>query len=477
MAQQKGLAGVEVVSAGRRRGVVAALAEEAPAFAGLQMVPLAAIALNPDNPAARTEPGEDLQILVASIRRIGIVTPLTLTPASDFAAAHPEHVLGEGIEFVAVAGNRRVVAARIVELDEVPAAVRADLAALSDEAMLHENGPARIALTPIQEALGMDRLIKQGRTQTDIAEALGISQGQVAKRLQLLKLPSSLQALVDTKQLRLEDVPALVRADADVLGWLGEHAEKVVNAWRIDSVLVDARRALEHEAAVAAAEQAAAEADVPFVANPAEAFRKGNSDWNWEGRHLISGKKDIEAAREAGTLVVAPGLTPDKPKFFTTVSKVPAPEKQPESAEDRAARERRKARPRRMESLLAFASKPVTAAAAQDAALDMVLHRAYVSSNANDIVTELAVAAGIITQGTTYWEWYDSWSGSPQRLRIAYLAYLACAEARIREGHHSWDERDVAYYDLLIADGYQPGEWESEQLADARKRIAKEAAK
>lgn len=477
MAQQKGLAGVEVVSAGRRRGVVAALAEEAPASTGLQMVPLTAIALNPDNPAARTEPGEDLEVLVASIRRIGIVTPLTLTPAADFAAAHPEHVFGEEIEFVAVAGNRRVVAARIVELEEVPAAVRADLAALSDEAMLHENGPARIALTPIQEALGMDRLIKQGRTQTDIAEALGVSQGQVAKRLQLLKLPPSLQALVDSKQLKLEDVPALVRADADVLAWLGEHPEKVADTRWIDMVLSDARRALEHEAAVAAAEKAAAEADVPFVANPAEAFRKSNSDWNWEGRHLVSTKKDIDAARKAGTLVVAPGLTPDKPKFFTTVSKSPAPEKKAESAEDRAARERRKARPRRMESLLAFATKPVTATAAMDAALDMVLNRAYVSSNANDIVTELAVAAGIIPQGTTYWEWSDSWSGSPQRLQIAYLAYLACAEARLRDGYHRWDERDVAYYDLLITDGYQPGEWESEQLAEARARIAKESVK
>lgn len=478
MAQHKGLAGVEVVSTGRRRGAVAALAEEAPsASTGLQMVPLAAIALNPDNPAARIEPGEDLEILVASIRRIGIVTPLTLTPAADFAAAHPEHVFGEGIEFVAVAGNRRVVAARIVELDEVPAAVRADLAALSDEAMLHENGPARIALTPIQEALGMDRLIKQGRTQADIAEALGVSQGQVAKRLQLLKLPTSLRALVDSKQLKLEDVPALVRADADVLTWLGEHPDKVAEARWIDSVLGDARRAIEHQAAVAAAEKAAAEAAVPFVANPAEAFQKSNSDWNWEGRHLVSTKKDIDAARKAGTLVVAPGLTADKPKFFTTASKSPAPEKKPESAEDQAARERRKARPRRMESLLAFAAKPVTAATAQEAALDMVLHRTYVSSNANDIVTELAVAAGIITQGTTYWEWNDSWSGSPQRLRIAYLAYLACAEARMRDGYHRWDERDIAYYDLLIGDGYQPGEWETEQLAEARTRVAKEAAK
>lgn len=477
MAQQKGLAGVEVVARGRRRGVVDALAEEAPISAGLQMVPVSAVALNPDNPAARTEPGEDLEVLVASIRRIGVVSPLTLTPVADFVEAHPEHdTFGAEITYVAVAGNRRLVAARIVELDEVPAAIRPDLAALSDEAMLHENGPARINLTPIQEALGMDRLIKQGRTQSDIADALGVSQGQVAKRLQLLKLPVTLQALVESKELKLEDVPALVRAEPEVLAWIGEHPEPLTMGRYVDSYIFDAQRALQHEAAVEAAKKTAEDDQIPLVDDPEAKFRKGSADWNWDNRHTVTTKKDIEAARQAGTLVVSPGLTPDKPRFFTTEPTKQAPKKV-EMPHERDARERTKSRKPRMAALLAFAAKPAPEAQVYAAAVDMVLGRDYVSSNANDIATQLGVAAGLIPEGTTFWTWSVDWQTSPDRLRIAWLAYLACAEAHVRESYHAWNAQTVAYYDLLIANGYTPGEWEQEQLAMARAQAAKEATK
>ncbi len=477
MAQQKGLAGVEVVTRGRRRGVVDALAEEGLVSTGLQMVPTSMIALNPDNPAARTEPGEDLEVLVASIRRIGVVSPLTLTPAVDFVAAHPEHSFAAEIAFVAVAGNRRLVASRIVELDEVPAAVRQDLAALSDEAMLHENGPARINLTPIQEALGMDRLIKQGRTQTDIAEALGVSQGQIAKRLQLLKLPASLQALVDSKDLRLEDVPALVRAEPAALAWLGEHPDTLTKGRMVDLVIREAERALEHEAAVAAAAKLAEDDHIPLVADPAASFQKNYNDWNWESRHLVTTKKDIDAARRGGTLVVSPGLTPEKPRFFTTTPKTKAAPEKVEMPQERDARERVKSRKPRMAALLEFVKKPATDAQVYSAVVDMVLQRDYVSSNANNIVTELGVAAGMIPPETTFWEWSADWQTSPDRLRIAWLASLACAEAHVREGYRHWSLQTVAYYELLIADGYRPGEWEQEQLAAARTHVAKEDEK
>ena len=72
-------------SGGRGLSVVEALAGvEHPSE-----VEVGSIAPNPSNPPARASEG--IEELAASIREVGVITPLTITPVAAYTAAHPEH--------------------------------------------------------------------------------------------------------------------------------------------------------------------------------------------------------------------------------------------------------------------------------------------------------------------------------------------------------------------------------------------------
>ena len=105
--------------------------------ATLTMVPLAQIKPSEGfNPRSDFDE-EQLAELVASVKRHGIITPLTLTPDGDGG-------------FTIVAGERRYRAAKAAKLREVPAQVReADGDALS--LAIAEN-VIRADLNPLEEA-------------------------------------------------------------------------------------------------------------------------------------------------------------------------------------------------------------------------------------------------------------------------------------------------------------------------------------
>src|SRR5438876_1237585 len=108
----------------------------------LTMVPLAKIkaraGFNPRSDFGDEQMGE----LVASVKRHGIITPLTLAPDGD--------------GFVIVAGERRYRAAKAAKLTEVPAQVRdADGEALT---LAVAENVIRADLTPVEEGAAFARL-------------------------------------------------------------------------------------------------------------------------------------------------------------------------------------------------------------------------------------------------------------------------------------------------------------------------------
>lgn len=162
----------------------------------VQYIPLGRIRPNPQQPR-RSFDEEGLAELAASSRSCGILQPLTVRRA------------GEGYELVA--GERRLRAARIAGLREVPCLVaqvgEEDSALLA----LMENLQRR-DLDCWEEAQAIARLISRyGLSQEEAARRLGRAQPTVANKLRLLRLPEDVRALLRENGLTERHARALLR--------------------------------------------------------------------------------------------------------------------------------------------------------------------------------------------------------------------------------------------------------------------------
>jgi ParB family chromosome partitioning protein len=154
--------------------------------ASLRHVPLDEIRANPHQPREVFD-NVELQSLADSIRAHGVLQPLVLRRE-------------EG-HYILVAGERRLRAAALAGLREVPAVVRdVDEPAHQLELALVEN-LQRTDLDPIEAARGYQKLIDAwGYTQDEVAKRVGKERPTVANALRLLKLPEpALQALRDDR--------------------------------------------------------------------------------------------------------------------------------------------------------------------------------------------------------------------------------------------------------------------------------------
>ena len=186
------------------RGLAALFGEAEPGAgvdaAGSRRVPIAAI-----RPAAfqprRSFAEDEIETLARSIREQGLLQPLLVRP------------LGAGeAGFELVAGERRWRAAQRIGLHEVPVVVRVLGDAEAIELALVEN-LQREDLSALEEAAAYRRLIDAfGRTQTQLAEAVGKSRSHVANTLRLLSLPPEVRRRLDDGSLSAGHGRALLGA-------------------------------------------------------------------------------------------------------------------------------------------------------------------------------------------------------------------------------------------------------------------------
>ena len=121
--------------------------------------------------------------LADSIKIRGVMQPILVRQIS-------------GGRYEIIAGERRWRAAQMAGLQEVPALIRevADEAAL---AMSLIENIQRENLNPLEEALGIQRLIKEfGMTHQAAGRVLGSSRSSISNLLRLLSLPASAQKLM-----------------------------------------------------------------------------------------------------------------------------------------------------------------------------------------------------------------------------------------------------------------------------------------
>lgn len=156
----------------------------------LRRIAVRDLTTHPGNPRQHMA---EIEELAASIQQVGLIEPLVVErlPAG----------------YRILAGHRRLAAARLIRLKDVPCVVRppvhpADALVL----MLIENGQ-RANLDPIEEARGYARLrgLDPKLTQDEIARRIGKSQAHVSQRLLLLNLSHDEQEQIRRGDLLLRD--------------------------------------------------------------------------------------------------------------------------------------------------------------------------------------------------------------------------------------------------------------------------------
>jgi ParB family chromosome partitioning protein len=180
-------------------------ASVAPVPAGVQAIAVDRVAPSPYQPRSRFNEAA-LEELAQSMRAGGVVQPVVVRPLGD--------------RYELVAGERRLRAARLAGLPQIPAIVRV----LSDEQALElsliEN-IQREELSPLEQARAFDRLSSDfALTQEEIAKRTGKDRTTVANLMRLLRLPQEVRTLMEEGKLtagharallRLEDSPVLQR--------------------------------------------------------------------------------------------------------------------------------------------------------------------------------------------------------------------------------------------------------------------------
>ncbi|NMB07327.1 MAG: nucleoid occlusion protein [Tissierellia bacterium] len=145
----------------------------------IKNIPISSIKPNPYQPR-RDFNKKSLEELSQSIKSFGVLQPISVRKLQN-----------ENYELIA--GERRLRASEIAQLNEIPAIVFEYKDNESAMIALIEN-LQREDLNFIEEAEGFNNLIvDHGFTQAELAEKIGKSQSTIANKLRLLKLPEDIQ--------------------------------------------------------------------------------------------------------------------------------------------------------------------------------------------------------------------------------------------------------------------------------------------
>ncbi|MBQ3604389.1 MAG: ParB/RepB/Spo0J family partition protein [Clostridia bacterium] len=159
------------------------------------------IARNPNQPRMHFD-YDELSSLAESIRHNGLLQPLTVRPADDGT-------------FELIAGERRLIAARMVGLARIPCIVMNVDDEKSAVFSLIEN-IQRQNIGFFEEAAAIERLINVfGLSREDISKKLGKAPSTIANKLRLLSLNSSAREKIIKSGLTERHARALLRLEDD----------------------------------------------------------------------------------------------------------------------------------------------------------------------------------------------------------------------------------------------------------------------
>jgi ParB family chromosome partitioning protein len=201
----------------------------------LRQLPTDMIAANPHQPRSNFDE-QALVALAESIKLRGVLQPVLVRPLP-------------GGTYELIAGERRWRAARLAELDTIPAVVRHHDDAASLELALIEN-MAREDLNPVEEARACAALTEElGLSREEVGQRVGRSRVAVSNLIRLLDLPDEALDLIQAGDLSEGHGRALLTA--------AEHADRrrlarsaVDGRWSVRELEQHARSARADEPAV-----------------------------------------------------------------------------------------------------------------------------------------------------------------------------------------------------------------------------------
>lgn len=184
---------------GLGRGLGALIPSAETGEATLLNLRLTLIVANPRQPRGAFDE-EGLEELAHSLREVGVLQPVIVRPLADG-------------QYELVAGERRVRAARMAGLEEVPAVVRhTEETELLTEALVENLH--RTDLNPLEEAAAYQQLLNDfGMTHEALAAKLGKSRSAISNALRLMSLPAGLQQQVAEGRVSAGHARALLALD------------------------------------------------------------------------------------------------------------------------------------------------------------------------------------------------------------------------------------------------------------------------
>lgn len=166
---------------------------------GTVRIPVSEIETNPRQPRKDFDQ-TSLNELASSIRMHDIIQPITVSK------------LPNG-KYQLISGERRLRAARLAELKDLPAYIRQANDAQLLELALLEN-LQREDLNAMEISLSYKRMMEElDYTQEQVAERMGKDRSTVANFIRLLKLPPDIQLAVRSGELTMGHARALVNVD------------------------------------------------------------------------------------------------------------------------------------------------------------------------------------------------------------------------------------------------------------------------
>jgi ParB family chromosome partitioning protein len=178
------------------RGIDALLYAETESSTLVTTIPIVSIKVSGEQPRKNFS-NEALEELARSIESKGVLQPILVEPVG-------------GGEYIIVAGERRLRAAKLAKLKEIPALIRSFSQLEKTEIALIEN-LQREDLSPVEEARGYKTLIDLGKlTQEEVARRIGKNRATVANCLRLLNLPGSMLEALDKGRISAGHARALL---------------------------------------------------------------------------------------------------------------------------------------------------------------------------------------------------------------------------------------------------------------------------
>jgi ParB family chromosome partitioning protein len=171
----------------------------------LKLVRIDQIRPNPEQPRLSFQAGA-LEDLASSVREHGVLTPLLVRrvgPAS----------------YILIAGERRLRAAGLAGLEQIPVWVREDVSSREQLELALVENLQREDLDPIETATAYRRMLEEfSMTQAEVARRVGKDRATVANSVRLLRLPEFVLSEVRSSRISAGHAKALLPiADTSML--------------------------------------------------------------------------------------------------------------------------------------------------------------------------------------------------------------------------------------------------------------------